>query len=610
MGYGIYGSGSYSTFGSYSTRSSMRSSSYSPSSRSYASTVSSTRTSSGSPNLSQQSSQKVTQQTTVQEVTTQQKAEQKSNGKKSSAKNAPVPDRLKAQKNSDSKSTEQKTSSSQKSSSKKSSKKSSSQKTSESKQNTTEQKTVEVKTTVQSTNSAEEKASVQNSSTKVTSTASVQKVTEEATASEEGSTFIVYTEGTFLTKKDNKAAAVAVATTEKTADELKVEKEEKRRVIKQKDLHDMELQVTKHPKFLALQDKLNERLSKREGKGKSESKIKAPSGFVTYGLVTIKNTASFLELSLSNEEATLDTLEDIHDLLDKEFVSHNVYKVEAEIGKFLLASKSVSEMVNLAMKIQIKFNEHTWNEKVLALPMFRKLLRPEDLLNDDAVPLFNGPRLSIGVHAGEATFEEDSTGHKRYCGVNIVQVETIGKFAQGGQILISSNAWTKVNQSQLSKHLMNRLGVFKLEDFTTGCSLVEVTPDVLQERAKFYGAVCSHCAKGIQPWEKSFEKLQCTWHVDHFKCFNCGTSVGEGTYASYQGLPHCHSCYLSSNPKPKCKKCMNPIAKDYINALGAYWHTNCFSCKQCRKRPTPENPLRGHKEEPYCHTCYDKIVKL
>lgn len=569
-----YGTNSYSSIGSYSTRSSTRS----------VSGVGSYTSSGGNTNTTSKDS--ASNQQNIQ----QEDKRIMSGGKKT------------------------------KSSSKSSSKKGSSKKTSTTK--VIEQKVIEnssplpevksnvevisTTTTVQQSATSLKSPSEIPSVHRIISKRAVHHLTEENGEEEEekvDTSHITYTEGSFL----NKPPKVETIK-EKSEEDLKKEKEKARWSLKQKDLHDMELQVTKHPKFLALQDKLNERLAKRKDK-KVEGKVKAPTGYVTYGLVTIKNIASFLELSLSNEEATLNTLEDIHDLLDQEFRSHNIFKVEAELGKFLLASKSVDEMLNLAMKIQVKFNEHKWNEKILELPMFRKLLRCEDLLNDNAVPLFNGPRLSFGIHGGEAATEE-TEGKKRYCGINIVQVETIGKFVQGGQILISSNVWTKVQSSKLTKHFMNRLGVFKLDDFTTGCSLVEITPEALQERAKFYGAICSHCSKGIQPWEKSFTKLQCTWHVDHFKCFNCGTTVGDGAYASYQGLPHCHVCYCNANPKPKCKKCMNVIAKDYINAMGAYYHANCFSCKQCRKRPTPETPLRCYKDDPYCNTCYEKMVKI
>lgn len=598
MGYGRYnssyssygGGGGYSSsYGGYATRgSSMRSSAYGSQS-------------SASRNFSSHTpeSSSVSQTT----VTASQAALPKPQEQKSSAHKATKG----AQKTSDHKvSTTQPTSS--KSTTQKSSKQSSKQKSSTQK-NSSEVSGQKMASTQQVTERdiSAEKSSIQQTSSK----------TEEAeVVVEEHSVAITFTEGSF--HAENMAAAKNAKTaTEvvKTAAELQLEKEQLRKETKQKDLHDMELQVTKHPKFLALQEKLNARITTRQEANKkqgktAESKIKPPTGHITYGHITIKNTASFLELSLSNEEGTLKTLEDIHDLLDKEFLSHNICKVEAEIGKFLLVSKSLDDMLNLAMIIQIRFNEHKWDDMIINLPMFRKLLRPEDLLSDDAVALFNGPRISIGIHCGEAKMETDSCGKEHYSGDNIIQVKTIGKFAQGGQILVSSGAWTKVNQSKLSKHIINRLGVFKLENFSSGCSLVEVVPEVLQERTKFYGSVCSHCAKGIQPWEKSYEKHDCMWHEDHFKCFSCNENVSEGAYATYQGLPHCHKCYLASVPKPKCKKCTNNISKEYINALGTYWHTKCYSCRQCSKRASPSQPLFEYKDNPYCQPCHKKLCGI
>lgn len=622
MGYGRYNSSSYSSYGSgggsyssssyggFSTRgSSMRSTAYVPqtsTSRSFSSHSNDTST------ASQATTNKVTsQQAAEQQAVSQKNTEQKSSTQKNQKVAAPA-----AQKN---KSADQKAaqSSSQKSSSQKSSenvKKTSKQKSSTQK---TDAKT-DVKTDVsnQKTASTQQTTEKTTSEEKVSEQKTVQKTSEAQAVVEEKeeSVAIVFTEGSFQAENMAAAKNAKAQEVEKTADELKLEKEQLRKETKQKDLQDMELQVTKHPKFLALQEKLNARITankkNKAGKAAPESKIKPPTGHITYGLITIKNTASFLELSLSNEDTTLKTLEDIHDLLDKEFVAHNIYKVEAEIGKFLLVSKNLDDMLNLAMKVQIKFNEHQWDDMIINLPMFRKLLRPEDLLNDDAVALFNGPRISIGIHTGEAKYEEDKSGKERFGGESILQVETIGKFAQGGQILVSSSAWSRINQSKLSTHIINRLGVFKLENFSSGCSVVEVVPEILQERTKFYGSICSHCAKGIQPWEKSLQKLDCTFHEDHFKCFNCDENVSEGAFAAYQGLPHCHKCYLASNPKPKCKKCTNTISKDYINALGAYWHSKCFSCRQCSKRASASNPLFGYKDAPYCQPCHKKLSSM
>lgn len=491
----------------------------------------------------------------------------------------------------------------QKTTEKRTSKKSSGQKTQQPQAQQKKQSTEKVETT--------QKVSVEEKTTTALNVTTDQQheeqVVENGEEQEEMKPVpIVFVEGSFHEEKQNAKMNKA----EKTEEEIKAERERKRREAKEREMNDMELQVTKHPKFVALQEKLAARLASKQSK-QAPNNMKPPTGRITYGVITVKNTASFLELSLSNEEITLKTLEDIHEIMESSIAAHNIYKVEAEIGKFFVTSRSLDDMINMAMSIQVAFNEHTWDANITQLPMFRKLLRPEDLLSDEAVALFNGPRFSVGIHSGESKMVADESGVEKYTGENVIQVKTLGKFAQGGQIVVSSSSWASVQQTKLSKNTNARLGVFKLENFTSGCSMVEITPEQLQERAKFYGKLCSHCAKGIQAWEKSITKMECTYHEDHFRCVNCNEEVNEeGKYAAYQGLPHCHKCYVAANPKPSCKKCSNQIAKEYINALGAYWHQKCFACRNCSKRPLPSTPLFDYKGAPYCEPCHKKLTGI
>ena len=71
--------------------------------------------------------------------------------------------------------------------------------------------------------------------------------------------------------------------------------------------------------------------------------------------------------------------------------------------------------------------------------------------------------------------------------------------------------------------------------------------------------------------------LNCIWHINHFRCFQCNADLG-GSYVDVDGSPFCKQCYLLKNA-PKCKGCTNPITGAYINAIGAYWHADCFACR-------------------------------
>lgn len=378
------------------------------------------------------------------------------------------------------------------------------------------------------------------------------------------------------------------------------------------------LDAAKHQQSSTFQDKLNARIKKKEEKLKLQTaekekselysagvvKVEAPLGNITFGLFTIKNVASFWE-SL-DEDTALKALEDIHDLVSRELQPNNVYKAKEEIGKFLLASETSEDLINLAMKVQINFNENKWSDGIMKTPGCKKLVRPDDSQKNDAKPLFYGPRVQIGIHSGEASHKKDSSGQTTYSGVTVLKTESIGNFAQGGQILLSKATWEAVNKTKLIDHHVTEPGVYKLDGFSSGCKVVEVLPASLKDRSKFFGSVCAHCNDVIKPNEQFFRALNCIWHMNHFRCFECNADLG-GSYVEHEGSPYCKNCYLVKNA-PKCKNCSNPITAGYINALGGYWHTDCFACKRCLKKPSAQVQIYEHDGMPYCAECYKQVT--
>ena len=62
------------------------------------------------------------------------------------------------------------------------------------------------------------------------------------------------------------------------------------------------------------------------------------------------------------------------------------------------------------------FNTKTWDTTITKLKPFNKLYRPEDASNKEAIPLFNGPRVSFGVYSGEVAVGGT------YTGINMIKV--------------------------------------------------------------------------------------------------------------------------------------------------------------------------------------------
>lgn len=404
-----------------------------------------------------------------------------------------------------------------------------------------------------------------------------------------------------------------------SADELAAQAAEQMKLYEeQKEQSEKQQQAAKLQQNSSLQEKLNARLKKKEEKAKQEQeksekyklqsagsvKVEAPRGKITFAYAVVKNVAAFWENL--DEDSALKVLEEIHELVSKELQQSNIYLVKEEIGKFLLASQKAEDILNMALKVQESLNNYQWSSNVTSIASFKKLVRAEDSNNSDAKPLFNGPRIQVGIHSGEAASIKDSNSHTTYSGVTILKVESIGNFAQPGQVLLSADTWDSIDVSKLNDHHSTQPGIYKLDGFSGGCKVVEVLPPALKERSKFFGSVCAHCNEVIKPNEQFFKALNCIWHINHFRCFQCNADLG-GSYVDVNGLPYCKKCYLINNA-PKCKGCNNPITGAYINAIGAYWHGDCFACRQCLRKPSPDVQMYEKDGLPYCGDCFKQML--
>jgi len=72
--------------------------------------------------------------------------------------------------------------------------------------------------------------------------------------------------------------------------------------------------------------------------------------------------------------------------------------------------------------------------------------------------------------------------------------------------------------------------------------------------------------------------LNKTWHPDHFFCAMCNEKFGDEGFHEYQGKPYCRRDYYNVFA-PKCGSCLKPIIDNYISALNAQWHPECFVCR-------------------------------
>ena len=69
-----------------------------------------------------------------------------------------------------------------------------------------------------------------------------------------------------------------------------------------------------------------------------------------------------------------------------------------------------------------------------------------------------------------------------------------------------------------------------------------------------------------------------SWHVGHFFCAECGDPFDAKTpFVEKDGYAWCVECH-AGRFSGKCRGCRKPVVESGVNALGAEWHENCFTC--------------------------------
>ncbi|XP_029423891.1 prickle planar cell polarity protein 3 isoform X4 [Nannospalax galili] len=128
------------------------------------------------------------------------------------------------------------------------------------------------------------------------------------------------------------------------------------------------------------------------------------------------------------------------------------------------------------------------------------------------------------------------------------------------------------------------------------------------------GAICEevycgrHHAECLRPRCQACDEIifspECTeaegrhWHMGHFCCFECETSLGGQRYVMRQSRPHCCSCYEARHAE-YCDGCGEHIGLDQGQMAyeSQHWHASdrCFCCSRCGRAllGRPFLPRRG-----------------
>ncbi|XP_029989721.1 paxillin-like [Sphaeramia orbicularis] len=183
---------------------------------------------------------------------------------------------------------------------------------------------------------------------------------------------------------------------------------------------------------------------------------------------------------------------------------------------------------------------------------------------------------------------------------------------------------------------LNRLGVQTVAKGVCGACKKPIVGQVVTAMGKTWHPehfVCTHCQEEIgsrnfferegQPYcetdyhnlfsprchycngpilDKVVTALDKTWHPEHFFCAQCGAFFGPEGFHEKDGKAFCRKDYFDMFA-PKCGGCARAILENYISALNALWHPECFVCRECFT-PFINGSFFDHEGQPYCEAHY------
>uniref|UniRef100_A0AC35U5E3 LIM zinc-binding domain-containing protein n=1 Tax=Rhabditophanes sp. KR3021 TaxID=114890 RepID=A0AC35U5E3_9BILA len=115
---------------------------------------------------------------------------------------------------------------------------------------------------------------------------------------------------------------------------------------------------------------------------------------------------------------------------------------------------------------------------------------------------------------------------------------------------------------------------------------------------KLIAPVCNKCAKPVTG--DCLNALQKQWHPTCFACAHCLKPFGNTAFYMENGKPYCEVDW-NNLFTTKCVSCKFPIeAGDrWVEALGASFHSNCFSCMACHVNLEGQS-FYAKNGQPYC----------
>eukprot|EP00760_Papus_ankaliazontas_P033217 PhM_4_TR6242/c0_g1_i1/m.86688 len=207
----------------------------------------------------------------------------------------------------------------------------------------------------------------------------------------------------------------------------------------------------------------------------------APTGTVTFAFVDVQSSAKLWE-HVPDAMACASTT--YWDVVNEAIATHSGYLVRAEGESCLVAFAEARDAMLFALMVQSKLMTLDYPQILYDFPDTRKEY------DNDGVLIWNGLRVRIGMHTGEAIEQSDLITHRKdYFGTAVILAARIASRARGGQILISNSVHggMKEHVKLLNYPMVTNLGPVSLradgpKTSADMCILYNVLPQALASR--------------------------------------------------------------------------------------------------------------------------------
>lgn len=203
--------------------------------------------------------------------------------------------------------------------------------------------------------------------------------------------------------------------------------------------------------------------------------VQPPTGRVTLVFTDVQGSTRLWERC----SAAMRTALDVHDEVLRSLLEKSGgYEVKTQGDSFMVAFTSETEAVRWCLEAQRALLEAPWPEALLAEPDAAEVRGPHGLL-------FRGLRVRMGIHRGDPECRVDErTGRADYFGRMVNVAARVASAGQGGQVLLSGEAWSHVEDASehLGQPVVRALGEYHLKGIEEAVALVELLPASLADR--------------------------------------------------------------------------------------------------------------------------------